>query len=851
MQIFDVKNDIAKILYDSSQNHLLPSDFLLIEDSNQKLIAQVINIEMTDETNNMAVLRLSLSIDKDDNLSYYNGYIPSKNSKVLYINPDEIVELISTGDTTLYLGNLSNHPECFVKTNISLLNDNLYIQSDRDDKVNIFIKNVITELLSKKRKVIIIDFNGQYSSLIDGYRLKITENMKLPLNIEAFDTLLEYEISDCPVEDKVTIQSIVLELREYMSTLQDKYIPFNMFKNVVDSEFLSSPSSGLMLLRNKLWEYSQEGLFADEKDQFDKINAVLAQYNTVVIDASTVDENWYKFVIKTVFDLTYQNAYLFVSLNDTGFDKKSISHLYSKENIVPVVSTTYDNPYASALKSLCKNLVMFKPSVVQNEQEIYTNFLNRVNNNEFMLYGETTLFLPLLIDLQLFDEETANDVVQNDIKKDVDKLLSSSQALIPKSGGIVNEIQSTETISDEEIISSTPNDDVTDEDYDFLEDIDETENEDDKTATVGKNKPGETNVSSNGNSSDKKADVSSGMQKDENNSLKKEIENTEKPKYSVFNPDDDNFATDDDIDAIMNQPFMTIEDVKLNAETIEEEKNIKGEYIDKFDVVKSVEDNENKVVEPEIILDDVVDLNIDETEDKNINREKVEIIPEDTSPVKQNSDDSVVYEENAEIGEIEITQNSDDDVEFFSDDVINDDDVTIVKDKSSDILTSVETKSENSLKVEDKTVEKNIGDENFDKDILSDDILFADEEINNNSEETKTIETKQKSENSKDDDLVVLFEDDNKDKTEKPLIKKNINPRANEHQKLTEYETDSSFERKEIPFKIGDKVFHPKHGKGVIVDFTNYSNKILFCRVDFENVGMRILDPRISGLEKV
>ena len=94
MQIFDVKSDIARILYDSTQNHLLPSDFLLIEDSNQKLIAQVINIEMTDDVKNMAVLRLALSIDKDDNLSYYNGYIPSKNSKVLYINPDEIVELV-------------------------------------------------------------------------------------------------------------------------------------------------------------------------------------------------------------------------------------------------------------------------------------------------------------------------------------------------------------------------------------------------------------------------------------------------------------------------------------------------------------------------------------------------------------------------------------------------------------------------------------------------------------------------------------------------------------------------------------------------------------------------------------
>ena len=48
MQIFEVKNNIAKIIYNPAENKLLPSDFLLIEDANQKLIAQVINIETTD-----------------------------------------------------------------------------------------------------------------------------------------------------------------------------------------------------------------------------------------------------------------------------------------------------------------------------------------------------------------------------------------------------------------------------------------------------------------------------------------------------------------------------------------------------------------------------------------------------------------------------------------------------------------------------------------------------------------------------------------------------------------------------------------------------------------------------------
>ena len=128
MQIVEVKNEIAKIVYNPTENHLLPSDFLLVEDVNQKLIAQVLSIETTEEANrNLAVLRLSLSIDFEDNLSYYNGYIPSKDANLIYINPDEIIELIRGNDLSLYFGNLSNRNSCFVHTNISLIDDKAYI----------------------------------------------------------------------------------------------------------------------------------------------------------------------------------------------------------------------------------------------------------------------------------------------------------------------------------------------------------------------------------------------------------------------------------------------------------------------------------------------------------------------------------------------------------------------------------------------------------------------------------------------------------------------------------------------------------------------------------------------------
>ncbi|MCD7780363.1 MAG: hypothetical protein LUH05_06805 [Candidatus Gastranaerophilales bacterium] len=269
MQLVEVKNDIAKIVYNPADNHLLPSDFLLIEDVNQKLIAQIINISTTENSNNnIADVRLALSIDKDDNLSYYNGYIPIKSSDIVYINPDEITELLKGYEDDIYFGNLANHPECFIKPSISFIKDKVYIQSDRDDKTKIIIQNMILELYLKQKKVLLLDFDGSYSSIPNIPKLKISENFRLPLNIDAFNNILEFDITDCPTEDKAVIQSIVLELREYIKTVENKFLPFTLFKNVVDNEFMSNPIQGLMLLRNKLWLYAQESIFAESKSQF-------------------------------------------------------------------------------------------------------------------------------------------------------------------------------------------------------------------------------------------------------------------------------------------------------------------------------------------------------------------------------------------------------------------------------------------------------------------------------------------------------------------------------------------------------------------------------------------------------
>ena len=81
MQIYEVKNDTADILYASDENSLFLSDFLFIEDDNSTIVSQVTNINTTQQTGvNIATVKFYLSVDKSNRLTPYNGHTPSKNS---------------------------------------------------------------------------------------------------------------------------------------------------------------------------------------------------------------------------------------------------------------------------------------------------------------------------------------------------------------------------------------------------------------------------------------------------------------------------------------------------------------------------------------------------------------------------------------------------------------------------------------------------------------------------------------------------------------------------------------------------------------------------------------------------
>ena len=52
------------------------------------------------------------------------------------------------------------------------------------------------------------------------------------------------------------------------------------------------------------------------------------------------------------------------------------------------------------------------------------------------------------------------------------------------------------------------------------------------------------------------------------------------------------------------------------------------------------------------------------------------------------------------------------------------------------------------------------------------------------------------------------------------------------------------------PINQGDRVEHPEFGRGIVEKIINYGDRTL-CSVNFEQVGRRLLDPKISELKKL
>ncbi len=390
MSLIEVKNNLLKFCY---EDNLVLSGFVRVTDDKNSYIAQVLHLEAT-RIGKVAIAKILFMLNGNE-LSSYNGSIPSLRAE---ISPIDTSILLNTLEKTapLNIGTIAQQEEKLY-VDLSVLNDNPIICAEKFFATKIFLNNLAIQLQVNKKKVVVFDTVG----IFNANKLTLGKDFKLPLNAPAINFIYENGFADATAESKALIQNIFEELEEYAKTVS--FIPFNTFKAVVDNEFTQTKLIQLVLLRNKIKQIGDLGIYGEDEQDFAKLTDKILNDDTIVIDISNVNESFQKECIKYVYTLleaTNQEYYSFLPLSNGNSDKALLNSIYSLENTHTTVVCGYDYRYLNTLKQTSKNMFMFTPLKQQKDFGGYNIFLQKLAEDEFIAYGKMTKFVPLISKLQ-------------------------------------------------------------------------------------------------------------------------------------------------------------------------------------------------------------------------------------------------------------------------------------------------------------------------------------------------------------------------------------------------------------------------------------------------------------------
>lgn len=437
MKLLEVKNDLAKIIFKPEDHNFLISDFLVVADRGVSLLSQIIHLESSDDDNMVCFVKFLLNIDENGNILNYNGFTPfKKTSKIFPVASKDILPLITSPNANINLGVLAGHQDLPVNIDYNLLRNKLYIQSDSQECTNNFVKNILFNTSKYNLPVVVLDFDGTFADF-KYQRVTFGKNFKLPLNFEMLDFIYKNDLSELSLREKVTVQDIILDLQSFVKTTKSKFIPFETFYNIIESEYIKNPSDGIILMRNKLIKYAQDEIFAQSQRQFAYINQYLKDNGTLIVDLSGVQDKWHKIALNFILKLIWDKCIFITTVNNENSDKDTIQNILNSNIIHPVLISDYKFKLASQVKMVAKNLVLFAPISKTNDFATYNTFLNKLNNDEFIVWGKNTQYLSFIVKLKNIDEPVYEDVEEVYVPE-----IPKKQFIEPSKNNVVNNLSS-------------------------------------------------------------------------------------------------------------------------------------------------------------------------------------------------------------------------------------------------------------------------------------------------------------------------------------------------------------------------------------------------------------------------
>lgn len=404
MKVLEIKNNLVKVAFDVADNLAL-GGFIIIEDANNPYVAQIMNLK-SEPASNYAIVKLLFTFNDEGILKNYNGTIPSLNANVSKLPASELLDIIPAEDPII-VGSLAQQD---VNLNIdkTILENNLLICSNNLSNTTTLLSNITEQI---KEKAVIIDTEGQFEW---DRAIAIGKDFKLPLNFDTINYIYENDLEDVDAVSKAMIQDIFIEVQDYIQTLPERFLPFDTFINVIDSQYRETQIPQLILLKNKLLKYKELNIFADTlKDILDLSMAVESAKN-ISIDLSEIPENLQKEVIRYIYSILNginEQIYCFVKVNNANISKKLLKRYIARDNVFTTVICPHEFKYIEEIKEASQNIIFFAPLTLQHDFASYNSFLGKLNNDEFVIYGAHTQNIPFITEITPVEEIETQEVV--------------------------------------------------------------------------------------------------------------------------------------------------------------------------------------------------------------------------------------------------------------------------------------------------------------------------------------------------------------------------------------------------------------------------------------------------------
>ena len=792
MRIIQTVNDTIRLLFNPKTEVFRLSDFLLVRDVDENFLAQVIEVydDKFDQEANVAKIKLIYRIVNGNEIEPFDNYTPSRECEVAKIKQSEIEKCINLNKKTITLGkNYFSKEE--MQINTDFLENNCVIFADKFEQTNQIFENLAPRLAQIK-PVLIIDFSG--NCRFDNINPYVAgDNFKLPLSSNTIDYIQQKSLIRAKLETQVVLGDIFEEVKKFLETTEDNYIPFTRFIKVVKEQYKKTPSVELLVLISWLKKYSREDIFAKTKREFDGLFKSLIKNKITLLDMSNIKTEWQKEFLEYIINSIQNDVFVLIRLNDNNINNDILNKIYLKKpNISFIPSFAYGYKKASYIMDFAQNYLLM-PTLNPKRDFTHANFqIQSLNKEAYLIFGTDTKDF-------IFTLENEPAVKKKNKDDETDKMFISLNLQLedmtplelrpnnfeikqvePRKKRLQEEIKLSDVLS------------VRDDENKIEENLEPEEIEEDVIET----EPVE-----------EEAEI---------------VEET--PVEEIVQNEEIEPKTDEVAEEEAN------EEIQEEVEPDNEIEEFFGE--DELDYFEPVEEAEENVIEAEIIeevpVEDVQEEKIqtEEAVEESVQEKQEEIEDHEEAVFEPDNEEDTIVEEASNLPKIKPQDDIEEDIEEPKGELAEfakaqDEETEKAENNSGEAENTIDSETETQTEEEISQIKNNEEDE-IDKEF--------DSIINELDEEKENSNSIQINENVSID-LNKIKDVEPKEASKLPVFDEGENAS----------EVDSS------EFTEGKKVTHEKYGTGEILKVIQYNERCLL-QIEFEEVGKRLLDPKIAKL---